>query len=57
MTTALRNMKKAIISFHYGMIPIYDPEIHGHHDYFIVDECDSIILDRAEEFLPRYTAM
>ena len=36
------------------MIPNKDETIYGSNDYFIVDECDSMMLDNAREFMPNY---
>ena len=39
------------------MLPLWEKGKYGKLDYFIIDECDSIMLDDAELFLQRYTSL
>ena len=39
------------------MLPLWEEGKYGKLDYFIIDECDSIMLDDAELFLQRYTSL
>jgi hypothetical protein len=39
---------------HFDMIPVYDYTKHDKHHYFIIDECDGMMLDQAETFMTRY---
>ena len=39
------------------MIPKYDKEKYDKYDFFIVDECDSIMLDQCMVFFQNYLSM
>ena len=45
------------ISDHTGMIPKFENGKYNDKDYFIVDECDSMMLDDPEDFYNNYTSM
>ncbi len=43
--SGLRNINNVIVNGYHSMIPTFDAGTHTINDYYIVDECDSIMLD------------
>ena len=53
----IKYSQKTKVTYVSGMIPQYDSTKFDKNDYFIVDECDSIMLDESIEFHANYIGM
>ena len=49
--------KNLVVTYKYGMLPLFSDETYSTSDYFIIDECDSMILDHAQEFKGIYKSL